>query len=215
MSEFPIAKVDALFLADSEDSFTTVLRQHLDFDLDGIVGDQRHRGREMLADVRIKSYVKKGSYVLNRQTVSLIDADSVEHIANQLEIDPKVVEERYNISRMEFIASCIGANILLGGFRGSDRYLEFYELPNATDFGPYDEDNKKFNDVSLMITRYNPPCIHPGHKIEELYPGARRGTAQQFVRAAEGRRGFVAMTVKPGRLTVGDEVMFRPLPTAR
>lgn len=187
----------------------------MEFDFDGIVGDHRHRGRTMTADVRIKSYAKKQTEVLNRQTVSMIDDESLDRIGDDMELDPDIIAERYEESRRIFLARCIGANIVFNDFRGSNDIPEFHRIPNATDVGPFDPETGKFSAASLMITRYNPPCINPGNKIEQYYPGAWEGLAQQFVRSAEGRRGFVGMVAQTGKLAVEDTVMFRPLPSAR
>lgn len=215
MSNHPTANVESLLLTDSSEDFYSLPRTELEFDFDGIVGDQRHRGRTMTADVRIKSYVKKQATVLNRQTVSLIDEESLDFIGDDMELDPDVIANRYEESRRNFLARCIGVNVVFDSFQGNNEISEFYDVPNATDVGPFDPATHKFSATSLMITRYNPPCIHPGNKIEKHYPDAREGLAQQFVRSAEGRRGFVAMVVMPGRLAVNDTVMFYPLPSAR
>lgn len=215
MSNHPTANVEALLLTDSSEDFYSSPRDELEFDEDGIIGDQRHRGRTMTADVRIKSYPKKQATVLNRQTVSLIDEESLDFIGDDMELDPNVIANRYEESRRMFLARCIGVNVVFDSFQGNNEIPEFYDVPNATDVGPFDPETHKFSAASLMITRYNPPCIHPGNKIEKYYPGAHEGLAQQFVRSAEGRRGFVAMVVMPGRLAVEDTVMFYPLPSAR
>lgn len=215
MSNYPEANVETLLLTESSEDFYSSPRNELEFDFDGIVGDQRHRGRTMTADVRIKSYAKKQAEVLNRQTVSIIDGESLDFIGDDMELDPDVIAERYEESRRIFLARCIGANIVFNNFRGTDDIPEFHRIPNATDVGPCDPETGKFSAASLMITRYNPPCIHPGNKIETHYPGAREGLAQQFVRSAEGRRGFVGMVAKSGKLAAGDTVMFRPLPSAQ
>ncbi len=214
MSDFATARVESVFLAERADDFYSEPRESLTFDLDGIAGDQRHRGRTMVADVRIKPYQKGQDEVLNRQTVSVIDSGSLDVIADSLELDSGGIEERYGVSRRTFLAQCIGANILFDNFRGSEQIPEFYDTPNATDVGPYCPDTNKFSAAALMVTRYNSPCIHPGKKIEAHYPKRVDGLAQRFVQAAEGRRGFVAMVVKPGVIAVNDEVMFRPLPSA-
>lgn len=213
--EFPTAKIEALLLTENPDDFYSSPRNELVFDFDGIVGDERHRGRTMLADVRIKSFTKKQAEVLNRQTVSLIDTGSLDIIAQDLNLDPDVIVRQYNETMRIFLARCLGANILLHDFQGSPAIPEFYNLPNATDFGPFNPENTKFSDAALMITRYNTPCIHPGKKIEEHYPGDSEGLAPRFVKTALEHRGYVAMVVKVGKMAVGDSVMFRPLPSAR
>lgn len=213
--EFPTARIESLFLAENPEDFYSTPRSVLEFDFDGIVGDARHRGRTMLADVRIKSFAKKESKVLNRQTISLIDADSLDGIANDLNLNPDTIASKYNETERAFLARCLGANVVLNEFKGTLEIPEFYDLPNGTDFGPFNPETNTFSDAALMITRYNTPCINPGKKIEEHYPGDSEGLAPRFVKAALERRGFVAMVAKTGEIAVGNTVMFRPLPSGR
>lgn len=214
MSNHPTANIEALLLAEDPEDFYSSPRGVLWFDEDGIIGDERHRGRTMTADVRIKSYPKKQATVLNRQTVSLIDEESLDFIGDDMDLDPDVIANQYEESRRMFLARCIGVNVVFNSFQGNDEIPKFYKVPNAADVGPFDPETHKFSDASIMIVRYNPPCIHTGNKIAKRYPNAPEGLAQQFVRSAESTRGFVGMVASPGRLAVNDTVMFCPQKTA-
>ena len=75
-----------------------------------------------------------------------------------------------------------------------------------------DEESRKFTAASVMITRYNGPCVHPGNKIEKHYPGKSDGLAKRFIIAAEGKRGFVGMVVKPSVMSVGRDALLRLFP---
>jgi hypothetical protein len=104
----------------------------------------------------------------------------------------------------------LGANILLSNFSATDDVAAFRELIPCTDFGPYNPETKKFTDVTVMITRANAPCMPPGKVIQTMYPLSDPDMAQRFVRVAEGRRGFVGMVVKAGKMSVGQQVAFVP-----
>ena len=221
MENLPTAYIETLLLAESEDDFFSSPKSELGFSFDGIVGDKRHGGRAMLADVRAKFYRKKRDEVLNRQQVSLIDVESLDRIADELDIDPEVIREAYSNERRVFIAQCMGANIVLNGFHGNGHISNLRELPNATDFGVFDAEAGKFksDSATLMITRYNAPCVHPGLKLQEYYPNASENMASEFVRVAQNNelvhRGYVAMVAKGGKLRVGEQITFCPLPTSR
>ena len=125
----------------------------------------------------------------------------------------RVITEEYGETGRLFVARCIGVNIVLGDFVGTEDIPGFYDIPNATDAGPFNQSRGKFIGAALMTTRYNAPCIHPGKKLEARYPIKIDGLAQRFVTVAEGRRGFAAMVIKPGSYSVGRQVSFVPMPT--
>lgn len=213
MSKYPSATIETLLITQDAGDFCTTPLPRATFDHDGMVGNVRHRGRTRLADMRIKAYVRDQDTVLDRQQISIVDTDSLDHIAGELELDEDLLASRHegNTSRL-FLARCMGANIVFAGFQGTGEVPSFHDLANATDFGPYDPDAEKFTAATAMITRYNGPCVHPGKKIEEHYPGKSDGMAEKFVQAALGRRGFVGMVVKAGIISAGQEVTFIPLP---
>lgn len=212
MADYPTAEVAGLFATTDSEDFFTASRPELELDFDGIVGEQRHRGRTRLADVRSKGHVRGKDVVLNTRQVSLIDDKSLENIGDYLEIDEAVVQGKFETTRQKFLARCLGANVLLANFRGTEYIPEFYDLPYMTDFGPYNPDDQKFDATTIAVTSYNPPCIDPGRKIEQYYPLAREGMAQAFVRVAEHQRGFVGMVSRAGKIAVGQAVLFRPTP---
>lgn len=215
MTNYPTSGVEALLAAKQiEDFYTSPLTQAA-FDIDGLVGNDRHSSRTRLADMRIKPYVRDCDVVLNRQQLSMVDGASLDFIADELELYGDLIADRHEgDTRRLFLARCMGANIVFGDFRGTKEIPSFHDIPNATDFGVLDSEHGKFTDdtATVMITRYNGPCIHPGKKIEEHYPGNTDGLAGRFVKAASGKRGFVGMVIKPGVMSVGQEVTFTPLP---
>ena len=217
----PVASIEALLLAPDAGNFQTELRQQLEFSLDpnGIVGDKRHNGNSTKADVRTKRVYKRGREVPNRQSVSIVDASDLDYIAARLGIDEEVVYENMAVdlrvgltapqARRLFLASCMGANVLLGEYKGTEETTEFRNLSRGLDLGPFDPENDNFTDATVLITRPNAPCVGPGKKIRDNYPGSLPDTTpRDFVDIAEGRRGFVGMVAKPGSMAVGELVQF-------
>ncbi len=223
VSQEPLAVIDGLLICNNSADFTTTPQSWLEFKLNpnGIRGNERHTGNVANADVRTQAFVN-GDTVLNRQSVSIVGADDLDNIGDELGIDPMVVYRNFDedwrealtpaAARRLFLASCMGANILVGSFSATEEVKGFREVKPATDIGPFDSNNMKFNNAVVMITRENNPCTGPGKKIADQYAGELPQTAaRDFVKVAEGRRGFVGMTVKPGIMSVGDTVQFVPL----
>jgi MOSC domain-containing protein YiiM len=91
----------------------------------------------------------------------------------------------------------LGANLLIHG------------LPNLTQLPP--GSRLIFaNGVVLYVTHYNTPCSHPGKVIQANYP-ERDGLTAAFVKAAQHRRGLVAVVDQPGRLNEGEVFQVFPL----
>lgn len=220
----PYASVEALLLTPSADDFQTVSMSQLEFSLspNGIVGDERHRGNITAADVRVKRVYERGAEVLNRQSVSFVGAEDLDYIGDELELCPDAIHQAMAVdlstsvtpaqSRRLFLASCLGANILLGKYEGTEEFPEFCRIARGLDVGPFDSKTDRFTSAAIAITRPNGPCAVPGKKIKNNYPEILPdSTTRDFIRIAEGRRGFVGMVVKPGEIAVGDVVQFVPL----
>lgn len=223
VSQEPLAVIDGLLICNNPADFVTTPQSWLEFKLNpnGIRGNKRHTGNAANADVRTQAFVK-GDTVLNRQSVSVVGADDLDYIGDELNIDADIVYRNYDddwrealtpvAARRLFLASCMGANVLVGSFRETEEVQSFRDVKSATDIGPFDPQNMKFNNAVLMTTRVNNPCTGPGKKIADKYAGELpQTTARDFVKVAEGRRGFVGMVVKPGVMYVGDTVQFVPL----
>jgi hypothetical protein len=113
-----------------------------------------------------------------------------------------------------FLAQCLGANIVVGGFQATDGTPNFRSLQRGLDVGPNDDSVRKFTSdgATVMITRPNAPCIGPGKLIEATYDTSSDGIerAKEFVRTGQGRRGFVGMITKGGQMAIGQTVSFVP-----
>lgn len=234
----PAAEIEGLFRTFDPQDFVTspVERFNLLLDPNGIENDFRHAGNAMIADVRSSVYQRGVDEVLNRQTVSLIGSEDMDFIAEELELsweelfhaeaarcpddqpsnylsrmveDIRTFEDPNRITR-RFLAQCLGANILLSNFRPTEQVKGFRELPRGVDFGLFNPTSRKIVGGSVFITRPNDPCIGPGKKIEDRYPGESTDLAKRFVKAAQGRRGYVGMVAMAGPMTVRNHVEFVP-----
>ena len=87
MLNYPTANIEALLVAQQIEDFYTSPMGEVTFDFDGILGNDRHIGRTRVADMRVKPYVKDHDIVLDRQQVSMVDVDSLDYIADELELD--------------------------------------------------------------------------------------------------------------------------------
>jgi hypothetical protein len=207
----------------------------------GIPGD-RHCCNTILSDVRAPTYTRKVDEVLNRQSVSFIDTAGAAHYSTLLGLDGEAyLEHRASKLRMStndllmetarqlgttdtelqkkpqrildlFLAECLGANVLLGDFQGTDRIPSFRDVPPAYDFGPYNPQTGKFTGATVMTTAVNDPCIHPGKKIVQRYPAKylQPDVAKNFAQDEEQHRGFVGMVAMAGEMRRGQEVVFVP-----
>lgn len=232
----PSANVEGLFIARNSRDFHSSPTDLLTLSLNpnGIIGDERHRGNTCLADIRTLAYRRKQDTVLNRQSVSLVSGEDLDEIATDLNLDATAIanaeEARalagrpncYDTLKLDyswtdsdqrivrrFLAQCLGANILLSDFEGTEQTPRFRDLTAGIDFGHYSE-NRKFENGVVTITRINKPCIDPGRKIQQLYPDSPPDLAKKFVVAAEGKRGFVGMVAMGGALLRDRRVNFIP-----
>jgi len=233
----PLAAIEGLFKPGDPQDFYTVPFDALEMAIEpnGIVGARRHSGSATLADVRAPAYTRKVDVVLNRQSISLVGAEDMDYIADELDLNPyalfvaegirsgntptatfnRMMDDLYErgeprrITR-RFLARCLGANVLLGSFTASERVPNFRSLAPGTDFGPYDVEAKKFTAATVMITRPNGPCVAPSEKIKQHYPDEIPQLGKRFVQAAQGRRGFVGMVAKGGYMVMDQVVGFVP-----
>jgi hypothetical protein len=244
---FSAGNVETLLVGADPDSFYTYPVQEATFDLEtqAIVGNARHGGQTTLADVRVPAYRKKQDVVVNRQAVSIVGAEDLDYLADELALDEEVAltgllhkyhtdnqRDDYTVptgdyrSFLEgitdtpgalnrlFLAQCLGANVVIGGFQGTDTIPNFRSLQRGLDVGPYDDVTRKFtpDGATVMLTRPNAPCIGPGKLIEVTYGSEvdEIERAKQFVRVGQGRRGFVGMVAKGGQMAIGQALRFVP-----
>lgn len=238
----PQATIEALLIpADSRNFFTTP-RGELDFDLEHntVLGDARHGGLTNTADMRAPAFMKGKDTVLNRQSVSIVSGEDLDHISEALELDSSVIlgdaaetasldndttltlmaaslrvapetliAQPSRVTRL-FLAQCLGANVILGSYQGTTEAPTFRELGRGTDVGPYDPGHRKFTDAAVMITRPNEPCHQIVSETLRHYPTVLPRINHELLRLAQGRRGFVGMVSKGGKMLVGQSVQFVP-----
>ena len=143
----------------------------------GVRGD-RHCGQIKLAGVREK-YVPKGTEVLNLRQVSIVSKEELEEIAQRMDIP-------------EVTGADLGANIVLSGVP------ELTKLPTGTII--------KFPEQTLLfVTGENLPCVFPGKNIQARYPDIPK-LVNKFPKTAMGRRGLVAVVLRPGSIRKNDVV---------
>ena len=144
---------------------------------DGVRGD-RHCGQTKLAGGR-ESYVPKGTEILNLRQVSIVSKEELEEIAQRMGIP-------------EVSGADLGANIVLSGIS------ELTKLPTGTII--------KFSEQTLLfVTGENLPCVFPGKNIQARYPDIPK-LANKFPKTAMGRRGLVAVVLRPGNIRKNDFV---------
>lgn len=143
----------------------------------GIVED-RHYGRKKAAGVREK-YVARGDEILNLRQVSIVSIEELKEIADLMNI-PKVT------------GADLGANLVLEGID----YLSDISPGTVLKFS---------GGAAFFVTGENLPCRHPGENIQSRYQEID-GLAKMFPKAALGRRGLVAIVLKPGKIKIGDSV---------
>lgn len=148
--------------------------------LDGLLLD-RHFGRTKQTGVR-ERFVQKGTDVLNLRQVSIVSEEELAEIAGALRLPDVTAED-------------LGANICLRGV------ARLTQLPAGTlllfESG-----------AVLFVTGENKPCTGLGEELQWRYLSRRR-LAEKFVRAALGKRGLVAIVVKPGLIKTGSAVEIR------
>lgn len=147
----------------------------------GLEGD-RHFGAVRAACSRTPWHAR-GTPILNTRQISIVSVEECREIAQRLGVDR--VEPRW-----------IGANLVLEGD------AELTGLPPATRLiFP--------SGATLFVTEENRPCRHPGKVLAETFGEPRLELG--FVRAAQGRRGLVAMVEREGEIAPGDAVrVLRP-----
>ncbi|HEX6347480.1 MOSC domain-containing protein [Umezawaea sp.] len=234
----PAGRVDLLLVAPSRTEFSTFPVTAAEFDLEAnkIVGSVRNAGRVVAADVRCRAY-RRGTTVLNRQSVSLISDTDLDHIAAGLGLDERAcldglralgaahvdtdgVDVAAHAALLDgladgeagrlFLAQCLGVNVVVGGFAGEGAIPDFGALPAGVDFGPYDRVRRRFTDAAVVVTRVNEPCARPAALVEKYYPRPIGRLGKRFVRVAAGRRGYVGMVARGGSMAVGQSLGFVP-----
>lgn len=175
MKERITGKVEAVLIADTEDSFVTRSLPEAMLEYGGIRGD-RHFGLTALADSRYKMY-PRGTEIFNRRQISMVSVEECEGIAQALGLD-------------EVKPEWLGANIVVSGCPS------LTQLPMGTLF--------LFPSGAGMISNgENHPCVLPGRVIVEE-TGSDAILANKFVHVAKQRRGITGFVERTGVIRPGD-----------
>ena len=142
----------------------------------GIEGD-RHFGLTRRSCARTPWH-KAGTVIANTRQISILSLEECAEIARRL-----------GIARVE--PRLIGANLVLEGD------------PDLTGLAP--ATRLIFpSGATLFVTEENRPCRYAGQALAEAFGEPR--LEFEFVRAAQGRRGVVAMVEREGEIATGEAV---------
>lgn len=224
MSERTTGSIELLLRregADDEYAFVTSAVDTMRIDMRGITAapgiDDKHREHFVRAGVRDNGFRRKGpeegrAVKFNTRQISVIDTVSLDIIGDRMEIDPQVIDDEYGISRMHFIASRIGANLVVSGLETPDgRTADLNSERPPYYLGEFDSEG--LFTTSVLVLAYNEPCVNPGKSLAAAYPGSTERWGQRFMEAARAERGYVGVTGTEGELATGAQVMIEPLPT--
>ena len=153
----------------------------IDVELIGIASDA-HRSYERETWAGDKQ--PEGTTRRNERQWSAVSLEELAEISGEM-----------NLSE-ELSATCVGANLCLGGIPQLSR------LPKGTLL--------KFpSGAELMVEEYNPPCGYIGKKIASLYStkSGERISPTAFSKAAKLTRGIVGVVEASGVISAGDEVI--------
>ncbi|MCR9109386.1 MOSC domain-containing protein [Marivita sp. XM-24bin2] len=157
------------------DSILSERTEFLDLGFDGPVGE-RHSGRTRPSCSRVTSQYKRGTEIANVRQLSVVSAEELSVIANDIGLD-------------QIDPVWLGATLVIEGMP------DFSLVPPSSRLqGP--------DGVTLIIDMENRPCHLPAREIEAVHPGK----GKLFKSAAKNRRGVTAWVERPGRLSLGDTV---------
>ncbi|MEW6180528.1 MAG: MOSC domain-containing protein [Chloroflexota bacterium] len=169
--------VEGLFLGLQAESLVTTPVSEVQVTFEGFAGD-KHAGWTRLSDSRTP-YYERGTLIRNDRQVSLVSSEELAEIAAAM-----------GIATVQ--AEWLGANLLLSG------------IPQLTRLPPPSRLHFA-KGVVLTVSSENLPCSGPAKIIQQHYAD-RQGLAQQFIRAASGKRGLVAVVEHPGIISLGETV---------
>lgn len=148
----------------------------LELTFDGVVGDG-HAGRTRPAGVREPAFARR-TEIANLRQLSLV-----------------------SVEELQTIAGLIGMPALEAGWLGANIAIEaagpITQIPRGTIV-------RFAGRASLYVTDLNTPCTFAAKMINQQAPEPCK--PQQFVKAALGRRGLVAMVYAEGSVRIGDVV---------
>jgi MOSC domain-containing protein YiiM len=167
--------VEAVFIANTPNTFVTNRVDEINLDYGGIPGDL-HFGLTKKSGVRESMY-PRGTEIFNRRQITIVSVEECAMIAEKLGVE-KVLPE------------WLGANIVLSGF------------PNLTQL-PAGSRIVFASGAGLLCEGENLPCTQPGEIIQNVYQEIPKLTTK-FVRVAYGQRGIVCVVERPGKVETGD-----------
>lgn len=170
------ATIEALLVADQQNSFVSRRVDELKVDYGGIKED-RHFGLTKKAGAREKMY-PRGTEIFNRRQISILSVEECTEISARLGVE-------------RILPEWLGANILISGFPDLTQLAEGSRIlfPGG---------------VGLLCEGENDPCIQPGKVLQRKFP-AKEKLAAKFVKAALGLRGIVAIVERPGKIHTGEK----------
>lgn len=155
--------------------------------LDGLEGD-RHRMSSQLAVGQSAHIVDKGRPVANFRQVTIVTKEEMDAVAHSLRVSRLYAED-------------FSANIVLGNIDNFTQLPPLYYLVFSN--------SKKETHAVLRIMGENKPCVVAGGNMRDRFPHIS-GIQNQFVKAASGKRGQVAVVFAEGYIRPGDTVTFVP-----
>jgi hypothetical protein len=171
-----VLTVKEVLTADQAGSFVSRPVDRLQLRFGGVEGD-RHFGLTRASCSRTPWH-RRGTVIANTRQVSILSAEECAEIARRLGI-PRV-EPRL-----------IGANLVLEGDAGLSGLAAAVRLVFPSG-------------AVLFVTEENHPCRFAGQMLAGAF--GEPGLELEFVKAAEGRRGLVAMVEREGGIAPGDAV---------
>ncbi|GGG68009.1 molybdenum cofactor sulfurase [Salipiger pallidus] len=138
---------------------------------------ERHSGLNRPSCSRVTGQHPKGTEIRNTRQLSLASAEEMAEVAATMGLT-------------EIEPEWLGATVIVEGIG------DFSHLPPSSRLqGP--------DGLTLIVDMENRPCHLVSREIEQEH----EGIGGQFRRAAAGKRGITASVERPGRLSVGDELV--------
>ena len=166
--------------AGSNDDMGNLVRESIDVDLDGIVGDAH---RSYIRECWSGDKQAQGTRRRNERQWSAVSVEELEEIANDMDLAEPLRP------------ASLGANLCISGIH------ELSRLPKGTLL--------KFpSGAELVVVEYNPPCHDMGKKLARIHStnSGRPLSSTAFSTAAKLKRGIVGVVDVPGVINTGDPV---------
>ncbi|MCF6233730.1 MAG: sulfurase [Rhodobacteraceae bacterium] len=145
------------------------------------VAGGRHEGVNRGACLRVKNLYPTGTQIRNVRQLTILSAEELDATAKGMGLE-------------QLDPEFLGVSIVLRGIP------DFTHIPPSARLqGP--------SGVTVTVDMENRPCVLPGREIE----GEQPGYGAAFKPAAANRRGVTAWVERPGKVSIGDQlVLFIP-----